>query len=579
MISRRRVTNAGLATCFNWLFCLAALCIAMLFVWFGLLQWPGLHWDACYFATPVINLASGRGWVFGGVADPIVLSDTRDYVAHGVVHVLIFGGLLKADTWERYFALCGTANGLTFLAWTFLFDRTLNRVGSGSYRRINAILSGLIAGVIAIGLQGRPEHLAPLLISCPLLLREFGLSARLFELAMYGLGGVLLMLSPASGLVMAIGAGFWISYRYENDDSRRFYGSLLTAAFVACVSAFLVSLLCPFSIFTWFSRLVTVQGNTPIFADRLFRLNWKGVSGISMDAPFWNVFILSTTWLVGSILFRRKKWVGFAVCSILAIYLWPKLTDYGYVSFIPLILIYLISRPSSSLFAIARPGGTLAVARIQTILGTLYALTFVRTALLALIYMQTGTKFATTREKLVSLGADEWREKNIATVFHGWSRPSFIVFGDGGERFLIGTPAFRDGPRDQGLIDYTQKFHRRVEYFIYPQIHAGSPERELFIGSERCQLIYDGWVADRPMFLGVDLGCPRPGYQFALYKRVDTAQFCHGMFFFRALPQNLRGNLQLNGGRFDGKGRAVADCRRIVAGLTRKCGAMESSSE
>lgn len=521
----RHAMNAELATCFNWLFRVAVLCIAMLFLWFGLLQWPGLHWDACFFATPVINLASGKGWVFGGFADALVVNSTRDYESHGVIHVLIFGGLLKADTWERYFALCGTVNALTFLSWTCLFYRTRNRVESTSYSRINSILSGLVAGVIAIGLQGRPEHLAPLLVACPLLLRELGLPPRHFELAMYGLGGVLLMLSPASGVLMAIGVGFWISYRYENLDRRHFYRRLLTASFVAGGSAFLVSLLCPFSILKWCGHLLTGQGNTPIFADRLFRLNWKGISGISMDAPFWNVVILATTWLVGSILFRTKKWVGFAVCSILAIYLWPKLTDYGYVSFIPLILIYLISRPSSSLFAIARPGGTLAVARLQMILGTLYAITFVRTAVLALIYMQTGTTFATAREKLVSLGADEWREQNIATVFHGWSRPSFIVFGDGGERFLIGTPAFRDGPRDQGLIDYTQKFHRRIKYFVYPQIHAGSPEPELFIGSERCQLIYDGWVSDRPTIFGVDLGGPMPGYQFALYRRVDTAPF------------------------------------------------------
>lgn len=510
---------------FDWPCRAAVFSLAMLFFGFGLLQWPGLHWDACFFATPVINVASGNGWVFGGFADVLVRNGTRNYDSHGVVHVLIFGVLLKADTWERYLALCGAVNALTFLSWTFLFRRTLNRADSASFPRTHSLLCGLIAGIIAIGLQGRPEHLAPLLISCPLLLREFGLSARLFETLIYCLGGVLLMLSPASGLVMAMGVAFWISYRFENQNNCRFFFSLLTAVSAAAVSAFLISLLCPFSILSWFSRLLTAQGNAPIFVDRLFRLNPKGLSGISMDAPLWNVIILAATWLVVSTLFRRKKFIGLAMFSLLALYLWPKLTDYGYVSFIPLLLIYLIGRPTTALPAIVRPGSRLAIHRMQTILGTLYAITFVRTALLALIHWQSGTTMAAARESLRSLSALEWRESNTATAFHGWSRPSFIVFGDGGERFLIGTPGLRDGPRDQGLIDYTRKFHRQIEYFVYPQVHAGSPEQELFIGSERCQLIYDGWVADRAKLLGLNLGGPFPGYQFALYKRIETVQF------------------------------------------------------
>jgi hypothetical protein len=206
------------------------------------------------------------------------------------------------------------------------------------------------------------------------------------------------------------------------------------------------------------------------------------------------------------------------------LYCWPKLTDYGYVSFLPLILVFLIGQPSLCLFPIFRPRGGVPILRLQAFLGTLYAITFARAALSAVIYVKSGTSLVTAREILASFGAATWQEKNTATVFHGWSRPSFVVLGDGGERFIIGIPGFSEGMRDASIIDYTVKFQRPIEYFVYPQVQSGSPPRELFIGLQRCELIYDGWVVQRPTIAGIDPGGVPPGYQFALYKRVKSPQ-------------------------------------------------------
>lgn len=497
--------------------------LASVFVAMGMAGWPGLHWDANLFATPVINVATGKGWIFGGYPIALVARDSINYASHGVLHVWVFGSLLGCETWEKFLHWCGIVNAATFVAWTCLFCRTLRLGGhAGIFRPVGC---GLLAGVIAVGLQGRPEHLAPLLISLPLLLRDLGLPTRLYQIATYALAGLLFTTSPASGLLFGMGLVFWLSLKFERDNNRRFWQELIVAGSAAAITTVLVvTLCCPFSFFQWLTGILSGSATAMDFSGHLFRFQWRALTGISMEAPLWNLCVLSTAVWASFILLRRGKFVGLTIFVSLMLYCQPRLTDYGYVAFFPCILLFLISRHPSSRMACARPAGKVRLLRLATVLACLYTLVFVRTAGLTLLHIRHGPSMAATRAQLVSLGAMTWLDHPVATTFNNLSRPSFIVFGDASERYVAAMPQRHMDWVDTALVAYSEKFHRPVEFFIYPQVEAGQAPEEVRVGNERCTRVYNGWTMDRPRLLGFDLGGAMPGYQFALYRSSTSGE-------------------------------------------------------
>jgi hypothetical protein len=494
------------------------------FLLFGAVQWPGLHWDACFFGTPVISVATGKGWIFGGAADALIAYESRAYEMHGLLHVLFFGELLKVNTWEKLYFVCGVVNFLTFLVWTFLFEHELRR--SKIIVRavpIVAIGGGLIAGVICLGLQGRPEQLCPILISLPFLGRAVGIPDRIVERALFFLSGILAVASPASGIVMSTGLVYWVSMRFEGRSQRAFLLRILEHGLFAILAVLLVASLCPVSIKTWIERLTNGQGKAPLMVDRLFRLLPRGLMGISIDAPLWNVTILTTFWMVVTTLYRQRKFVGLILFLCPAAYLWPKLTDYGYAPFIPMILLYFLGASRTAAECSERWFSVRAMRQYFGVCAGLYFICFLRIVLLTLLYVREGTTLAKAREQLRELGALQYGVDRSVTVFGGWTKPSFIVFGDAGDSFLIGVPS-RDGARrDEGIAEYCRRQQRHVDYFILPQKNLGAPDQKLWIGDEECSLVFNGWDPAGAAIFGVPLWGPKPGYQFALYRRTSKA--------------------------------------------------------
>ncbi|MCC7278856.1 MAG: hypothetical protein IT487_11155 [Chromatiaceae bacterium] len=495
--------------------------IAALFVAMGIAGWPGLHWDASLFATPVINVATGKGWIFGGHTPALIGIDPPSYSIHGVIHVLVFGFLLQCDTWEKFLFWCGIVNATTFVAWTYLFSGTLRRGGQPGFFR--PICLGLMAGVIAIGLQGRPEHLAPLLIALPLIFRDLGVPRRTFQIGIYATSGLLFITSPASGLLFGTGLVFWLSLKYERENNRQFWSELIVAGCIALVTAWcVVTLCCPFTFLEWFTHVFFSSSVAFDFSSHLFRFHPLDVKGISLDAPLWNVFVLATAALAAFTLLRRKKWIGLAIFTALMLYCVPRLTDYGYVAFFPCILLFFIGRLFPPVPRLPSPKGKEAILRLLMVLACIYALVFVRTTALAWVHVARGPSMAETRSQLTNLGAMAWIDQPIAVVFNGLTRPSFIVFGDGGERFISGRAEFSpQGAVDPDLVAYSDKFHRPIEFFIYPQPYRGHAPDVLFVGRERCELVYDGWTMEPPRLFGINLRGQMPGYQFALYRRTS----------------------------------------------------------
>jgi hypothetical protein len=84
---------------------LPLLIIASIFVWLGYLEWPGMHWDANFFAPPVVNVANGRGWHFGGYAPFYFLKLGDAYTFHGFLHIILYGVILKAEVDAFYWTV------------------------------------------------------------------------------------------------------------------------------------------------------------------------------------------------------------------------------------------------------------------------------------------------------------------------------------------------------------------------------------------------------------------------------------------------------------------------------------------
>jgi hypothetical protein len=262
-----------------------------------------------------------------------------------------------------------------------------------------------------------------------------------------------------------------------------------------------------------------------------FRISLDLLTGKSLPvAPLWSEFVVATGTLAVFILIRRKKFIGASLVVLSALFCFRKLTDYGYVAFFPLVLAYFLSRPQSSGLVLATPQAKLNLCRVYTILGSLYMAGFIRTLLLAWMYLQTGTTYAGTAEQLKTLGVMGQAAHTV--VFNSPQPPSFIVFGDGGDNFICGYcqtvgravsgEIYLTEDPDGVVIEYSAKYRRQVEYAICVQNNSGKPPAEVLVGAERCELVYDGWRKERPRILGIDLGGTLPGYQFALYKRVET---------------------------------------------------------
>ncbi len=114
MASQRIGLRSFRQTVAAFFFVSTTLLLATSLVHFGRLGWPGLHWDGSLFATPVINVAPGKGWLFGSHSPGVIGIPDLVYDFHGLLHVIVYGVLLKAGTWSRYLFYQGLVNALTF---------------------------------------------------------------------------------------------------------------------------------------------------------------------------------------------------------------------------------------------------------------------------------------------------------------------------------------------------------------------------------------------------------------------------------------------------------------------------------
>lgn len=483
-------------------------CCIFLFVVFGLLKWPGLYIDSSLYTTPILNLAMGNGWLFDAYTPLLVTRDSNEYSFHGVLYPIIFGLLLKSTTYEKLFFWIAITNALTFIVYIFLFYRTIETKNS-AWSVLIATIFGITSGAICLYLQGRPEHLAPLLTSLPMLVREYSITRKYSRYFTYITLGLLFILSPVVAIIYDMGTLFWVALNYK----QRLLQELLLAGLISTSTIIsIIQVFCSFSTLEWIHNVFLV-GNSSIIPIDWWRLK---TIGFSLSTPAWNFFIIAIVFLVLRTLWQRKLFIVFTIWLILSYYLLPKVQVYGYVGLFPLLLLMTVGKNQGWIINISKTQKQW-ISNASIMFSVLYFAVFIRLILLFILYWQHGVSFEKTASNLREMISKSNQNGN-SIAFYWMNIPSFIVFGKAGDSFVTAEPSIISQASDSLLNNYERKFSKKIIYIVLPQKgELSTPPQTLNQGM--FILVYDGWSKKRASFMGVKLGGAMPGYQFALYKR------------------------------------------------------------
>jgi hypothetical protein len=326
--------------------------ISLLLLFFGVTGWPGLHWDASFFAPVVTNIANGKGWTFGGYSYFLIYRGNNIYDFHGIIQPLLYGSLLKAATCGSLILWMSVVNVVTFLAYCLAFELTLSRNSSVAF--YFPVLLAIIPAVICLGLQGRPEQLLPLIILIPFLLKYYITKDDLYVISYPFMTLLAAGTSPLPGAIYGYAVLVsLVAKDYRASSLRRVVayfaiGSAIALIFFLLLFHFFV----PFSPLEWIGNTGATGGETA-YVEIPKTFNFRaGRWGYTFPAPACNLIyvLFIIAWLCQ--LVTRRKWMALLM---LAIPLYPSLTflgDYGYAPFVPLIICILIEFGKADFFQI-----------------------------------------------------------------------------------------------------------------------------------------------------------------------------------------------------------------------------------
>jgi len=511
------------------LFACLTLLLAAILVYFGGIGWPGLHWDASLFATPVINVATGKGWVFGSHTPAIVGLPDLAYDFHGLLHVIVYGVLLKAGTWSQFMFLQGMINALTFLIYTAIYAVLLCRCERPGLKPLaTSVVLGSIPAVICLGLQGRPEQLAPLILAIPLVTFLF-FSGKFTRLASLGLClGLLATLSPLAGIIFYT---FCIGYCYVWNQAKfwPFIHDLAICGLLgAVVCLALVSTATPFSLAEWIANVRSGNGGSgPSFEGILLRpvaRKW----GETFAAPAWSLAVLLLT-AIGFLRVWRIRGFRFLVMLMLvpsALYINAKACDYTYMSFLPFSIALCLESSSSPWKA--ETNSHRKVGTFQLVLVGFGLLYFYVLANFFLIIITAPWSQLSMRAAIDSFqSTPAWRDlqrEPIAIGFPETQSPSLVFLGNADKKFVSFSPELMEGSSRMSLAGYERALGLRVRYYVLPQqysLQSPYPPNEIAVGGKRFALQQSTWTGARTQ-LADKLSWPQSHgkrYSYAIYKR------------------------------------------------------------
>jgi hypothetical protein len=506
------------------LFAICVFGLASIFVYLGLIGWPGLHWDAALYGTPVINVARGKGWLFGSYGYWITQRDSLSFHFHGILHVFVYGVLFKSDTWVRYLFAQGAINAASFTSYTLIYAFLLAKLyGSRIQIFLTALLLGSITGVLCLGLQGRPEQLAPLALCIPLTAFLFMSRGTSQAIALGASMGVLTILSPLVGLFFAVLLLFYWFATCEGGISAYIRVASLGVGTALFGSSLLLWSLTPFSPLTWYSNAFGMnkvaynfQGLLLMFRDFIW--------GRTLIAPGWSLLtilllVVGTVWLWRC----KRSLASMLLVAIAFAFFNEKMADYSYVSFIPFAIALCLAKGDAVLHA--GPSGRSLKLIKGAVLFAASAYMFVLIAYLAVAVTVPRTELSIGDAQLRfnnSAAGRDFKSGSSAVGFPNIGSPSMVILGDGSMNFASFNLNTQPSPSDISLAQYEEKTGNKVNWMIYPQVvhkYHEKPPSEIFVGTSKYRLTNNYWVRPSPIDNRVIPSHLSNRYNFAIYRR------------------------------------------------------------
>ena len=502
------------------------LIIASIFVWFGYIEWPGMHWDASFFSPPVVNVASGRGWRFGGYAPFYFLNLGDAYTFHGFLHIILYGVILKAVTWQRLTLLMGFLNAATYISYFVLYKQVLYR--NNVYNQILPFILAFVPGTLALGLQGRPEQLLLLLFFVPAMLWSLSFSGLRWLLPSAVVAGLALLTSPLPGTIFSLGILLFYVYS-ESRRPLRLLLHLLLASILLFVTAFLTTrMFTPLDLIPWFNETRTTGGAVFLGYKYIFGITqykW----GFSLISPLWNLAFLFSLSLVFLFLLRSKSYLVIGLLA-LSMYLFsPRLLDYGYSVFLPLSLIICLDRKSFLMLRLPSWFSFPKTLILVTAWASLYLYVF-----LSYLALASGIGFkpylaSSARSELGRQLSLAGYEKNRSLVVYNGTKPSWSAVADGSTGYVVFDSIYgRLAVNSASLTLYEKSTGRNLEFYILPQIfpfYRWNLPNEIVLDDYKFQLIYNNWSdLSAPLERILSPSGISQDFRFALYKRVISSK-------------------------------------------------------
>lgn len=511
-----------------------AICFLTLsLITFGLIQWPGLHLDAAFFAPIVLNVANGRGWTYDSFPFFMVFHGDQNYDFHGILHVIVYGILLGASRWTSLFLWLALVNSITFLIYFFLYLRVLCRNGVSS--TLLAALFAVVPAVLCLGLQGRPEQLAPLLIALPFLLLEVGFGERVFLFVLPVIGALLILLSPLPGAIYCASLLLALTiHSLRQPFSPEHLKSLGLGILCGIVLTFAIfEIFTPFDLARWLHR--TGAGGSTAFTGLRYLFNVATYKwGFTLIAPLWNTFLLLffgvclAALVARRHLFRPLHILALVVFALVFSKVLPVALDYTLVPFIPAAALVLLDRKGHGWLFDAPWLSRRIVQWPLALFAILYAYVFVQLAVLAGSRMAAGDSLSATRARLHQLISANGNlpspsGKPAVVAVNSLSQPSFIVLG--GENLAVTAlgPASFSPNKDSLAQRYEAMFNREIRFYVTEQkfpFLSGDIPKVVWLGQQPFDLVGHHWSSQysllerlvRPRQIAGD-------YRFALYRR------------------------------------------------------------
>lgn len=492
-----------------WLWFLWNLAALMLLVSTAFTLYPGLHHDSVLYATPIVNMAARGVWEIDSYIPSMISDSGKHFTRHGQLYQFLFGRVFHCASYERLLAATAVFNAVTFLA-TLLLSRRMIATQSP---RMSLLLSSGIAAMTALFLlwvQGRPEHLIPLLMLAPFAAHEWPRTARYARHVGYAALGLVVVTSPLTGVLCCLGVVGWIALRYKE----RFFAEMFACAGVSLATAFATLLItCPVPPWQWVKNTTQASQGTPSNLGAFF-------THLTNDIPYWNLIILSSILLLAIALVRRRMiWVALLLGAVFVSLLW-KFQVYVLAGFVPVIMLAMVARHGREALGLPR-----LISQVPTLIVTLVSVTslatFARMALLATVFAREGVSFAKTSAEIQGLRYCLGPNERLG--FFWLARPSFVAFGGPGQGLLsVDSDVILQKP-DLFLPDYETQHGCKVRYLLLPQhgyLIPVPPPPPLLAGGA-FKLVRNGWTTQPAKLAGMTISDSIPGYQYALYERVD----------------------------------------------------------